>query len=189
MAQLKAHNWGESDNVSALTEALSMDRGQQVLTFEQRHEAATSLLDQQLQWIEMLEEIMMEDYVLQNVRSGEFGELREILGLDEEQLNQIEASKSGWDEEWAALQTLKASLIAMRENDWLWNESVSSIAEQFMSILHKNQVSKFLLWADHNAEAIDELDGVNAYSGTPNGPVFAFGVESQPGENYGEDEK
>mmetsp|Transcript_14308 Transcript_14308/g.29669 ORF Transcript_14308/g.29669 Transcript_14308/m.29669 type:complete len:497 (-) Transcript_14308:287-1777(-) len=189
LAQLQAHEWGETDNVGALTEALSMDRGQQVLTFKQRHEAAASLLDQQLQWIEMLEEIMMEDYVLQNVRSGEFAELRDILGLEEEQLNQIEASKVGWEEEWAALQTLKASVTAMRENDWLWNESVSSISEQFMGILHKNQVSKFLLWADHNAEAIDELDGVNAYPGTPNGPVFAFGVENQPGENFGDEEK
>jgi len=189
LSQLQAHEWGETDNVAALTEALSMDRGQQVLTFEQRHEAATSLLDQQLQWVEMLEEIMMEDYVLQNVRNGEFAELRDILGLDEEQLNQIEMSKVGWEEEWAALQTLKASINAMRENDWLWNESVSAIAEQFMSILHKNQVSKFLLWADHNAEAIDELDGVNAYPGTPNGPVFTFGVENQPGENYGDEDK
>ena len=166
-----------------------MDRGQQVLTFEQRHEVATGLLDQQLQWIEMLEEIMLEDYVLQNVRNGEFAELKDILGLDEEQLNRIEVSKVGWQEEWTALQTLKASVIAMRENDWLWNESVSSIAEQFMAILHKNQVSKFLLWADHNAEAIDELDGVNAAPGPANGPVFAFGVESQPGESFGDEEK
>lgn len=189
LGQLKAHEWGENDNVAALTEALSMDRGQQVLSFKERHEAACCLLDQQLQWIEMLEEIMMEDYVLQNVRNGEFAELRDILGLDDEQLDQIEGSKVGWEEEWAALQTLKSSITAMRENDWLWNESVSSITEQFMGILHKNQISKFLLWADHNAEAIDELDGVNAYSGMPNGPVFAFGVENQPVETYCDEEK
>ena len=189
LAQLQAHEWGETDNVAALTEALSMDRGQQVLTYEQRHDVAVDILDQQLQWIEMLEEIMMEDYVLQNIRNGEFAELQVILGLDEAQLNQIEMSKVGWEEQWTALQTLKASVIAMRENDWLWNESVSSIAEQFMTILHKNQVSKFLLWADHNAEAIDELDGVNPVSGPPSGPVFAFGVESQLGEGFGEEEK
>jgi hypothetical protein len=30
------------------------------------------------------------------------------------------------------------------------------------SYLHKNKCQVFLLWADHNAEAIDELDSVNA---------------------------
>jgi hypothetical protein len=73
----------------------------------------------------------------------------------------------------------------MKENDWLSNEGCSNAAEAFLAILHKNQVSNFLLWADHNAEAIDELDSVNASYDVPAGPVFGFGVESMPMECWG----
>ena len=46
--------------------------------------------------------------------------------------------------------------------------------------MHKNQINKLLLWTDHNAEAIDELDIVHAVAGIPTGPVFSFGMESHP---------
>ena len=181
LKQLKTHEWGAQDNASALTDALSMDRGQQVLDAAQRKSAAVGVLQQQLQFVEMLEELMAEQYVLQQLKdSNEFDDLKESLQLSDEQLQKLSDASSGWEEEWAALQTVKASLTAMKENDWLWNEGVTQVAEQFMSILHKNQVSKMLLWTDHNSEAIDELDMVNAASSVPNGPVFSFGVDSNP---------
>jgi hypothetical protein len=102
------------------------------------------------------------------------------LQLTPEQMQQLGAAREGWDEEYAALQTVKKSLEAMITSSWLWNEGATAVAEEFTGILHKNQVSKFLLWADANAEAIDELDGVNAPPGVPQGPVFAFGVNNNP---------
>ena len=190
LEQLKAHEWGKSDNASALAEALSMDRGQQVLDLSERQKEAAALLEQQLEWVNMLEEIMMEDYVLHQIVAGnpEVQDLAASLQLSPEQWRQVEESKTGWQDEWDALQTVKASLVAMQQNEWLWNESVGGVAEQFMSILHKNQISKFLLWADANAEAIDELDGVHASQGVPSGPIFSFGIESQP-EGLNEEEK
>lgn len=189
LEQLKAHDWGTSDNAGALAEALSMDRGQQVLDLAERQKEAASLLEQQLEWVNMLEDIMMEDYVLHQIAAGnpDVQELAATLQLSPEQLRQVEESKSGWQEEWDSLQTVKASLVAMQQNEWLWNENVGGVAEQFMSILHKNQISKFLLWADANAEAIDELDGVHASQGVPSGPIFSFGIESQP-EGLNEDD-
>lgn len=181
LAQLQQHEWGAQDNASALTEALSMDRGQQILTIEQRKQAVAEILEQQLQYVQMLEDLMAEQYVLQTLKdSSEFEDLKQELGLSEDQLQQLSDASSGWEEDWAALETVKASLTAMKDNEWLWNESVTAMAEQFMAILHKNQVNKFLLWTDHNAEAIDELDVVHAATSVPNGPIFSFGVDSQP---------
>lgn len=197
LQQLQAHEWGAQDNAAALTEALSMDRGQQVLDRAQRQEAAAAILEQQLQLMDQLQDMMQEQYVLQQLAvttlqdgsgSGEFADLQQVLGLSQGQLQQLSAQQSGWADEWAALQTIKASLQAMKENDWLSNEACSDAAEAFLAVLHKNQVAKFLLWADHNAEAIDELDSVNAAAVVPTGPVFGFGVESNPEGLMGGDE-
>jgi len=161
-----------------------MDRGQQVLTAEQRKEAAADILDQQLQYIELMQEVMEEQFVLQQLArtggGGELDDLKQALQLSPEQQQQLADSANGWEEEWQALQLVKASLQAMKDNNWLWNEGSSQVAEEFMSILHKNQIQKFLLWADHNVEAIDELDMVNAPTQVPQGPVFHFGVNSNP---------
>jgi len=181
LKQLQAHEWGTMDNPRALTEALSMDRGQQVLTAEERRQAAADILQQQLDYLNMLEELIQEQFILQKARDHpELQDLKEALGLTPQQLDQLAQAHSGWEEEWEALQTVKASLQAMKDNNWLWNTGCLSIVEEFMSVLHKNQISKFLLWADHNVEAIDELDGVNAPSTVPQGPVFHFGVNSNP---------
>lgn len=189
LEQLRQHEWGAQDNASALTEALSMDRGQQTLTLEQRKETTIGILKQQLEFVEMLEELMAEQYVLHHLReTEEFNDLNEALQLTDEQYEQLEAAKAGWEEEWAALQTVKTSLVTLRDNNWLWNENVNQITEQFMSILHKNQVSKFLLWTDHNSEAIDDLDIVHAAPTTAEGPVFHFGAENHP-ESIVDDEK
>lgn len=167
-----------------------MDRGQQVLTAEQRKQAATDILRQQLQYLDMLQDVMQEQYVLyQLVKSSRDGDaekrdeledLRQALQLTREQEDQLLEAGAGWEEEWQALQLVKASLQAMKDNDWLWNEGCNKVADDFMSLLHKNQISKFLLWADHNVEAIDQLDGVNAPANVPEGPVFHFGVNSNP---------
>lgn len=229
---LKSHEWGGSgenngvDNsnidgssrASALAAALSMDRGQQQLTLEQRKATATGILEQQLQFLEQLENLLQEQFVLHELAEthfrgscGEDGpggsgekknpeeeesvdnleDLKQLLQLSEDQLVEIRQSSRNWDEEWQALQTVKASLIAMKENDWLWNDGCIETADQFLRILHKNQISKFLLWCDHNVEAIDELDCVNApvlNRDSENrgvsvvGPVFSFGVDSHPGD-------
>jgi hypothetical protein len=120
LQQLKAHEWGAQDNASALAEALSMDRGQQVLETPQRQQVARDILQQQLQMVQMLEDIMSEQYILYHLRdSNEFEDLQQALQLSPQQLEQLAAARVGWDEEWAALQTLKSSLTAMQENAWL----------------------------------------------------------------------
>ena len=57
------------------------------------------------------------------------------------------------------------------------DEGVDEVASQFTSILNPSQLSKFLLWTDHNADAIEKLDYVNVGVGVENGPVFEFGVD------------
>jgi hypothetical protein len=188
LQQLKAHEWGAQDNASALAEALSMDRGQQVLETPQRQQIARDILQQQLQMVQMLEDIMTEQYVLYQLKdSTEFDDLKQELQLSQSQLEQLSMGQVGWEDEWAALQTLKSSLTAMHENTWLWNEGVTSVTDQFLAIFHKNQISKFLLWTDHNSEAIDDLDGLYPPNGVPSGPVFSFGVDSHPEGSIDED--
>lgn len=189
LAQLSSHEWGQGeDHPRALVEALSMDRGQQVLTKEERQQAAADILQQQIDFVAMLEASMQEQYVLSQVGGEDFQDLAEHLQLTPQQVEQLQAASAGWQDEWNALQTVKTSLLAMRDNGWLWNEGSSAIAEEFLAILHKNQVSKFLLWADHNVEAIDELDGIHAPSSVASGPIFHFGVNSNP-ETMLEEEK
>jgi hypothetical protein len=207
---LKHHEWGstlfESGGaagapVSALTEALSMDRGQQALTKQERHDAAIDILHQQLEFVALLEQIMQEQYALHQAgglllvgaggeplgtggvdatSSALLHELIHELQLTPDQMRQLHSAREGFEEEWSALQTVKQSLQAMITSSWLWNEGSTAVAEEFTGILHKNQVSKFLLWADANVEAIDELDGVNAPPGVPQGPVFTFGINNNP---------
>lgn len=189
LKQLQAHEWGSQDEPTALLESLGMDRGQQVLDTAERKQASHDLLQQQLQMVDMLEGIMAEQYALYQAASSANGmeDLKAELQLSEEQCRELQESAAGWEEEWSALQTLKSSLEALKENDWLWNDDVTSVAEQFMAILHKNQISKFLLWTDHNSEAIDELDGVHAPPTIPGGPIFSFGVDSHPEGAMGDD--
>lgn len=207
MAQLQQHEWGCTNSshttgvqsATVLAEALSMDRGQQKLSVAERNKAATDILQQQLQFLQQLEDLMQEQYVLQQVAQftlngsgnenmNEWKDLQDTLQLSPDQCQQIMDQSTGWDDEWQALQTVKSSLIAMRDNDWLWNEGCASITDQFMSILHSNQISKLLLWADHNAETIEELDSVHAINIVPNTPVFQFGMDNNPNE-YMDDER
>ena len=211
MALLQQHEWGTTSSSSTtsgvqsatvLAEALSMDRGQQKLSVEERHQAATDILQQQLQFLQQLEDLMQEQFVLQQVaaltlsggsssseadQTKEWKDLQETLQLSPDQCQQIIDQSTGWESEWQALQTVKSSIVAMRDNNWLWNEGCASITDQFMAILHSNQISKLLLWADHNAETIEELDSVHAMNVVPDTPVFQFGMDNNPNEYLDEE--
>lgn len=176
-----------------------MDRGQQVISSEQRAQQCQDILEQQLEQIEMLRQVQFEQHLLvATAGGGETSEhddaemaqmaqeLNEVLGLTDEQKSQLQSASSGLSEEMLALDTVYSSVNMMKENEWLVNQGVQDITDQFTSILHKNQMSKFLLWADANVEAIDQLDHVHAAPKTaphPQGPIFTFGVETTPGED------
>jgi hypothetical protein len=184
LQKLQTHVWGHPDSDVALLEALSMERGQLELTGTQRHQAALEIVQQQVEFLSLLQEMMQEQYILYQVATTqtneEWQELSQLLQLSNEQKEALQAQAAGWHEEYQALQTVLESLQAMRDNHWLWNNGVAEMAEQFMQILHKNQVSKFLSWADHNWDALDELDFTSASSSNQTGPVFQFGVDSMP---------
>jgi hypothetical protein len=189
LKQLQAHEWGKDDDHKTLLDALGMERGQQVIGPEQRTEIIRDILKQQMQQVELLRQAQMEQECLVMVANmDENGgdelarELQDLLQLTEEQKAELRESSKGLDKEVKALETVAASLQAMEENDWLLNEGVQKITDQFISILHKNQQSKFLLWADANAEAIDQLDHVQVQP-LQNAPIFSFGVETGPGDD------
>ncbi|CAJ1953258.1 unnamed protein product [Cylindrotheca closterium] len=181
LKQLGAHQWGETDDHKALLDALGMERGQQAIRPEQRSEIIQDILTQQLQQVELLRQAQMEQQCLIMLAEGEQDELSQelegILQLSDDQKEQLRLSAKGLENEIEALETVISSLQTMLENKWLLNEGVQSIVDQFTSILHKNQVSKFLLWTDTNMEAIDQLDHVNVQP-LQDAPVFTFGVES-----------
>ena len=194
-----AANTTSEKSHQSLLEALCMDRGQQVISSEQRAQQCQDILEQQLEQIEMLRQVQFEQHLLvATAGGGETSEdddaemaqmaqeLNEILGLTDEQKSQLQSASSGLSEEMLALETVYSSVTMMKENEWLVNQGVQDITDQFTSILHKNQMSKFLLWADANVEAIDQLDHVHAAPKTaphPQGPIFTFGVETTPGED------
>jgi hypothetical protein len=69
-------------------------------------------------------------------------------------------------------------LKSIQDNNWLLDEGVDEISSQFTSILNPAQLSKFLLWSDHNADAIEKLDYVNVGALMESGgPVFEFGID------------
>lgn len=185
LKQLQAHEWGKDDDHKALLEALGMERGQQAIAPEQRTEIIQGILQQQMQQIQLLRQAQMEQEFLALVASegsedDEMArELQEILQLSDDQKSQLCQSSQGLDKEVEALETVAASLQAMHDNEWLVNDGVHKMTDQFTSILHKNQQSKFLLWTDANAEAIDQLDHVQVQP-LQSAPIFTFGVETGP---------
>lgn len=190
LKQLKDHEWGKNtDDHKAILDALSMERGQQELSPDQRTEIIQDILKQQMQQITMLQEAQREQEFLALLASHDenasgnddddeiFHELQNILNLSPEQKEKIRESSKGLDKEVEALDTVSASLRAMQENKWLLNEGVTKITDEFTSILHKNQKSKLLLWTDSNAEAIDQLDFVKVQP-LQSAPLFSFGDET-----------
>jgi hypothetical protein len=186
LKHLQAHEWGKDDDHKTLLDALGMERGQQAISPLQRTEIIRDILKQQMQQVELLRQAQIEQECLAMVANmdenadDDLGrELQELLQLTDGQKADLRESSKGLDEEIRALETVSASLLAMQENDWLLNEGVQKITDQFTSILHKNQQSKFLLWTDANAEAIDQLDHVQVQP-LQSAPIFSFGVESAP---------
>lgn len=195
LKQLEAHEWGkDTEDHKALLDALGMERGQQAISPEERNTIIQDILKQQKQQVNMLQQAQREQEVLAMLASeastgGEnkydssdedmkmIAELQEILQLSDDQKAKIRESSKGLDREVEALETVSASLEAIQENDWLLNEGVQKITDQFTSILHKNQQSKLLLWTDANAEAVDQLDLVQVQP-LQSAPIFSFGVES-----------
>lgn len=212
LQQLKAHEWGcpvtgpaaaaaatSEKSHQSLLEALCMDRGQQVISSEQRAQQCQDILEQQLQQMELLRQVQWEQQLLAATSSEHkdddpeiaemAAELSDVLELTDEQKGQLQGASKGLDEEMIALDTVFSSLVMMKDNDWLLNQGVQDITDQLTSILHKNQMSKFLLWSDANVEAIDQLDHVHAAPKNaphPQGPIFTFGVETTPMDDEGD---
>mmetsp|Transcript_34544 Transcript_34544/g.83389 ORF Transcript_34544/g.83389 Transcript_34544/m.83389 type:complete len:547 (+) Transcript_34544:158-1798(+) len=195
LKQLQSHEWGKEDDPKALLESLGMERGQQAIAPEQRTEIIQDILQQQMQQVQLLRQAQMEQQCLallanqdgQDQGMGDLDddlarELQDVLQLTDNQKSQLRESSKGLDQEVEALETVAASLQAMHDNEWLVSEGVQKMTDQFMSILHKNQQSKFLLWSDANAEAIDQLDYVQVQP-LQNAPIFTFGVETNPGDD------
>eukprot|EP00980_Cylindrotheca_fusiformis_P021497 scaffold8353_cov138-Cylindrotheca_fusiformis.AAC.28 len=183
LKQLQAHEWGEVDDHKALLEALGMERGQQAIRPEQRGELIKDILSQQLKQVELLRQAQLEQQVLAMLAEDDQDELskelQEVLQLSDSQKEELRGSSQGLQKEIEALETVASSLQAMVDNEWLLNEGVQNIVDQFTSILHKNQLSKFLLWTDANVDAIDQLDHVQVQP-LQAAPIFTFGVETSP---------
>lgn len=183
LKQLQAHEWGQFDDHKALLNALGMERGQQAIRPEQRGELIQDILAQQLKQVELLRQAQLEQECLALLAEDDQDELskelQEVLQLSDVQKQHLRASSQGLDKEIEALETVASSLQAMLENEWLLNEGVQNIVDQFTSILHKNQLSKFLLWTDTNVDAIDQLDHVQVQP-LQGAPIFTFGVETSP---------
>eukprot|EP00535_Pseudo-nitzschia_heimii_P000198 CAMPEP_0197184888 /NCGR_PEP_ID=MMETSP1423-20130617/10785_1 /TAXON_ID=476441 /ORGANISM="Pseudo-nitzschia heimii, Strain UNC1101" /LENGTH=555 /DNA_ID=CAMNT_0042635825 /DNA_START=325 /DNA_END=1992 /DNA_ORIENTATION=+ len=194
--QLEAHEWGkDTDDHKSLLDALGMERGQQAISQEERNSIIQDILKQQMQQVHLLQQAQREQQILAMLASEAqedddekkysnnkqdtemLSELQEILQLTDNQKGKLRDSSKGLRKEVEALETVSASLEAMQKNDWLLNEGVQKITDQFTSILHKNQHSKLLLWTDANAEAVDQLDVVQVQP-LQNAPVFSFGVEA-----------
>lgn len=207
LAKLQAHSWGVGSDLSALLEALSMDRGQQHIPAEKRKELIQSILLQQREQVATIRDVQSEVMMLglfaryeegkeEQIKSEEgqgddaaaiaaeeaelARELQELLDITPEQREQLQKTTEGLEEERRAIDTIDSCLEALASNDWLLNSSVEECTDRFMSILNPTQTSKFLLWADNNSEAIDQLDYVKAPpAGAPpvNAPTFYFGME------------
>ncbi|KAL3780483.1 hypothetical protein HJC23_012568 [Cyclotella cryptica] len=207
LSKLRSHKWSSDNNNNnnnheALIEALSMERGQQPLTAESRRELIQSIVTQQKEQVSNLMECQMENWMLSCLADAMLHspsdadghgnanddttdeemkelttELQDILQLTPDQLTRIQQSSQGCIREIQDLCTVEECLDAILNNRWLLDEGVDEVASQFTSILNPSQLSKFLLWTDHNADAIEKLDYVNVGMGVENGPVFEFGVD------------
>lgn len=182
LQKLKAHTWGTSHE--ALLEALSMERGQHELTNEERVKLIQDIVQQQRQQVEFLRETQREQQVLlsviENPEDELSKELQSVLNLTDDQKEDIRKSCRGLEKEVEAMETFIQCLEAMQDKSWLWNDGVAQISNQFTSILHANQLSKFLLWTDANAEALDSLEYCHAppsQAPPATAPIFVFGMD------------
>lgn len=180
-----------------------MERGQQELSNDERINLIQEIVDQQRKQVEFLRETQREQEVLlslvENPEDELSMELQSLLNLTDGQKEDIRHACRGLEKEVEAMETFIQCLDAMKDKSWLWNEGVSQISKQFTSILHANQLSKFLIWTDTNAEALDTLQYCHAppSQAPPAGaPVFVFGMDdhsahtaiaSQGNDSFGAD--
>lgn len=196
LSKLRSHQWGASDgnNHEALIEALSMERGQQPLTAEKRRELISSIVSQQREQVANLLDCQRESWILTELANAQLAasgalsrndpdleeltsELQSVLSLTPEQLLRIQNSSKDYSCEIRDLYAIDDCLKSIQDNNWLLDEGVDEISSQFTSILNPAQLSKFLLWSDHNADAIEKLDYVNVGATVEGGPVFEFGID------------
>mmetsp|Transcript_10940 Transcript_10940/g.19993 ORF Transcript_10940/g.19993 Transcript_10940/m.19993 type:complete len:423 (-) Transcript_10940:227-1495(-) len=191
LSKLRSHRWGSAIiDHEALIEALSMERGQQPLTPANRRELVQSIVTQQREQVTNLLDCQLENWVLSALEDScadkpnqedeltqVTSELQSILQLTPKQRSLIKNSSQGCANEVQDLFTVENCLQSIHANQWLLDEGVDGVAGQFTSILNPAQLSKFLLWSDHNADQIEKLDYVNVLSGVGSGPVFEFGVD------------
>jgi hypothetical protein len=107
-------------------------------------------------------------------------ELQSLLDLGPKQLAQIERCSRGCIHEVRDLFTVNDCLQSIHSNKWLLDEEVEDVAGQLTGILNQTQLSKFLLWSDHNAESNERINYVNAIGGGGSWPLFKFGVNEGP---------
>lgn len=216
LAKLQAHSWGTDDDHEALLEALSMDRGQQPLPPERRQALIHDILKQQREQVQNIRDVHFEVMLLgwlanqndgeskesnkedQADKDTEMGneeeeklamELNKILNLTPEQKEELKKVTETSHDEVKAIDTVDMCLEAMLNNSWIMNHPVEECTQQFMSILNPGQMSKFLLWTDHNSEAIDQLDYVNAPAATAppaQSPTFVFGTDNEGALMHGD---
>lgn len=184
LQKLKAHEWGQGHSHEALLEALGMERGQQALNLEERQALVSEILQQQRSQLAYLREAQVEQQVLRElVHSSDthdplWQELSGVLNLTQDQQSSLQKATCGLDDEVQAMETLEQCLDAMTNR--LTNDGVHAISSQFLGIFNPNQIQKFLLWSDSNAEAIDQLDYCHA--GPPQAsPIFSFGMDDYGG--------
>jgi len=200
LKKLQCHDWGSSEeNHDCLLEALSMDRGgQQSLSIEERNKLITDILKQQCDQVDNLldaqTEIMVLHWLTQmQQQNNEYStdvtqeekeiqtELEEILQLSDTQRAQLSHASEGAHNDYSSITTIQTCLRSLLENEYLVKSELEDVyIEPFMSIFHPSQISKFLLWCDHNSDAIDQLDFVNAPQEIDSldvGPKFVFGIE------------
>ena len=192
LAKLRAHKWGVGTDTNSLVEALSMDRGQQKIDAVKRNDLINSILAQQREQVQGLMDCQLENLALAWLSEAEHEEsesademelaqeLNQVLGLSNDQKSQLKSLNEGINEEMNAINVVDASLSALMSNTWLMNSGIETCTEQFTNILNPTQMSKFLLWVDHNAEIIDQLDYVNAPSAADHPDTtqkFAFGID------------
>ena len=208
LAKLRAHRWGAGIDHEQLVDALSMERGNQPLDAEQRRELIQSLVLQQKEMAENLLEEQLENWLLAEMVGGNLSaadarsamsgsdadelnrltsELDSVLRLTPDQKSRIQQSSTGCVEEVNALFTVVDCLDRIHKNEWLLDTGVDDVAGQFTSILNPAQLSKFLLWADHNKDQIDQLDYLNVPPGGPaSEPIFEFGIDEGLHEAVGD---
>jgi len=198
LEKLRTHQWG-AGHADVLLEALSMERGQQSLPAATQTHLLREILAQQREQVANLREAQAEMTTLawlarrggatpgtdaapeQKDEEEQIAkELAEVLRLTPAQQAQLQQATEGADDEYRALATIDTCLETLQDHDWLMNTGVEECTDIFSSILNPQQFNKFLIWTDHNSEAIEQLDYINAPptdSPPSNSPIFQFGID------------